>query len=113
MRRSDHFRVDLSTWLDEDAATPPPLRAGAVLVGYSRDLAVGGMCVAVPSPLPPGHLLRVKIAIQELDAPLDLVAEVVRSRPMSKGGFELGLRFAPQWISEASREALETFLYAP
>jgi hypothetical protein len=111
LRRKDHFRVELRPFRDESAHVPEVLREGAALVGFSRDISVSGMALAVPEALPLGYLLKATVHVPELHSPLVVVGEVIRCARLSKSGFDLGLRYVPHWIGESEREALLGLLY--
>lgn len=113
LRLQDNFRVEIEPW----AGAPAP-RSGDVSdpkpsswVSFSRDLSVGGVAVVADSEPAAGAVVEARIHVPEMEGPLIVVGEVVRSTPLGDGRFEIALRFAPGWIDEDVRAQLEKLVY--
>ena len=114
LRLQDNFRVDLAPW----SGAPQSLHRlegdkPDSWVAFSRDLSVGGVAVVASQGPPAGSVVEATIHVPELESPLMVVGEVVRSTPLggSEERFEIALRFAPGWIDEEMRARLEKLVY--
>ena len=85
-------------------------KEGAV-VGYSKNLSVGGICFVSKAPLAIGQHLSAEIVIPELGEPVAVVGEVVRVKDLEPGKHEIALRFLPFGMDEETRNRLELFIF--
>lgn len=113
LRLQDNFRVELEPWGGAPQPNPgePAESKPESWVAFSRDLSVGGVAVVSESGPPSGSVVEARIHVAELDEPLVVVGEVVRSTPLGDGRYESALRFAPGWIDEDVRARLEQLVY--
>jgi c-di-GMP-binding flagellar brake protein YcgR len=105
LRLQDYFRV--SFHLRGEAKLPKE----APVVGYSKNLSIGGICFVSKASMPVGQHLSAEIIIPELGEPVAVVGEVVRVREIEAEKHEIALKFLPFGMDEETRNRLELFIF--
>lgn len=74
------------------------------------DISIGGMRVVTANEWPPGHRTQMALMVPG-GAILNMTGEVVWSRPLASGDWEVGLRFVD--VNDLDRYRLASLLQAP
>jgi Tfp pilus assembly protein PilZ len=102
-REYPRFAVDVRVEIDG--------QDGAVLVGHTRNISLGGLCVELPGPLKAGSDVEIRIALifedEEHSERLSLPMHVVWSTPLEKD-HQIGGRFGE--LTEHELQYLDVFL---
>jgi len=107
LRLDDYFKVSFQPATEfGDLETAEPVE-----VGYSKNVSLGGVAFVTDFEVEDGAYIRASIVIPELDEPVDVVGQVVRTIPMEGGQREVAVKFLPFGIDEDQRSRLELFIY--
>jgi len=83
-------------------------RVTSDLLGHSRDLSVGGMCLETAKALPEGSYLNLKFILEGDEESIVTPGQIVRIQTTEEGLYEVGIRFLD--LPEESHRRLQRFL---
>ena len=83
-------------------------RVTSDLLGRSRDLSVGGMCLETATALPEGSYVNLKFFLEADEESIVTPAQIVRVQATDEGLYEVGIRFLA--LPEESHRRLQRFL---
>lgn len=107
LRLNDYFKV---TFLPTDEFGSTQTSASPEL-GFSKNLSLGGIAFITDAKIDVGDTIRATISIPEIEAPIEVVGEVVRCLPSGNGRRDVAVKFLPFGMDEEQRSKLELFIY--